>query len=72
MKMAVRLLGLPVSEALREYSEHQARSHLARFDHDLSSVDIRIRDINGPNGGEEKHCQVMRADRDLASPPWRS
>ena len=59
MKIAVRFLGLPVSEALREYSEHQALNHLARFDHDLSSVDIRIRDINGPKGGEDKQCQVI-------------
>ena len=59
MKIAVRFLGLPPSEALREHSERQALLHLGRFGHDLRSVDIRIRDVNGPKGGADKQCQVF-------------
>lgn len=59
MKIVVRFLGLPPSEMLREHSERQARFHLGRFGNDLGSVDIRIRDVNGPKGGEDKQCQVF-------------
>jgi len=59
MKIVVRFLGLPPSDVLREHCERQALFHLSRFGHDLSSVDIRIRDVNGPKGGADKQCQVF-------------
>ena len=59
MKIVVRFLGLPPSEPLREHSERQALFHLGRFGQDLRSVDIRIRDVNGPRGGADKQCQVF-------------
>jgi hypothetical protein len=46
MKIEIRFLGLEPSEMLREHCERQALFHLSRFGHDLSSVDIRIRDVN--------------------------
>jgi putative sigma-54 modulation protein len=58
MKIAVRLLGLPPSESLRQHAERQARLHLGRFGVALDSVDIRIRDVNGPRGGEDMECKV--------------
>ena len=59
MKIVVRFLGLPPSEMLREHCERQALFHLSRFGHDLRTVDIRIRDVNGPRGGVDKQCQVF-------------
>jgi ribosome-associated translation inhibitor RaiA len=59
MKIAIRFLGLPPSEALREHSERQALAHLGRFGQDLSSIAIHIRDVNGPKGGEDMQCQVF-------------
>ena len=58
MKIAIRFLGLPTSEALRQHSERQAHLHLARFERELDSVEIRVRDINGPRGGEDMECKV--------------
>jgi putative sigma-54 modulation protein len=58
MKIAVRFLGIPKSEALREHSERQALFHLSRFGHELDSIEIRIRDVNGPRGGEDMECKV--------------
>jgi len=58
MKIAIRFLGLPPSPALREHSERQALLHLSRFGHELDSVEIRIRDVNGPKGGEDMECKV--------------
>ena len=65
MKIAVRFLGLPPSPALREHSERQALFHLSRFGHDLNSVEIRIRDVNGPRGGEDMECKVSAKGRRL-------
>jgi putative sigma-54 modulation protein len=65
MKVIVRFLGLPPSETLREHAERQALFHLGRFGGDLDSVDIRIRDVNGPKGGEDKQCQVFATGRRL-------
>jgi putative sigma-54 modulation protein len=58
MKIAVRFLGLPPSKSLREHAERQARFHLSRFGVDLNSVDIRVRDVNGPRGGDDMECRV--------------
>jgi ribosome-associated translation inhibitor RaiA len=59
MNIVVRFLGLEPSEMLREHCERQALFHLSRFGHDLRTVDIRIRDVNGPRGGVDKQCQVF-------------
>ena len=59
MKIVVRFLGLRPSESLREHSERQAILHLSRFGRDLSSVAIRIRDVNGPKGGVDKQCRII-------------
>ena len=59
MKIVVRFLGFPPSEALRGHSERQALFHLGRFGRDVTSGDIRIRDVNGPKGGADKQCQVF-------------
>jgi putative sigma-54 modulation protein len=58
MKIAIKFLGLPPSRALREHSERQALLHLSRFGHALDLVEIRIRDVNGPKGGEDMECKV--------------
>ncbi len=58
MKIAIRFLGLPTSDALRRHAERQAKLHLGRFERELDSVEIRIRDVNGPRGGEDMECKV--------------
>jgi putative sigma-54 modulation protein len=65
MKIVVRFLGLPPSEMLREHCERQARLHLGRFGNDLGTIDVRIRDVNGPKGGQDKQCQVFATGRRL-------
>jgi hypothetical protein len=63
MKIAIRFLGLPPSPALRQHSERQALRHLGRFGSELDSVEIRIRDVNGPRGGEDMECRVSARGR---------
>jgi putative sigma-54 modulation protein len=59
MKIVVRFLGMLPSVTLRQHSERQALLHLGRYGRDLSSVAIRIRDVNGPKGGVDKECRVF-------------
>jgi ribosome-associated translation inhibitor RaiA len=58
MKIAVRFLGLPPSDSVRWFVERQALHHLSRFGHDVKTVEIRVRDVNGPRGGEDMECTV--------------
>lgn len=63
MKTIIRFLGLPASQALREHCERHVLRHLGRFRHELDSVEIRIRDVNGPRGGEDMECKVSARGR---------
>jgi ribosome-associated translation inhibitor RaiA len=58
MKITVRFLGLPPSDAVRQFVERQAVTHLSRFSHDVESVELRVRDVNGPRGGDDMECRA--------------
>ena len=58
MNVEVRFLGLESSEALRDHALKQVRTHLGRFGREITSVVVRIADINGPKGGLDKRCQI--------------
>ncbi len=59
MKITVRFLGLPPSDAVRWFVEKQALFHLSRFGQELQSVEVRVRDVNGHRGGEDMECRVV-------------
>ena len=58
MKSEIRFVGVDASEALRDHAQRRIRAHLRRFAEDVSSVLVRIADVNGPRGGLDKHCRV--------------
>ena len=58
MKIDVRFRDLEHSDALRDHAVRRIHFHLGRFRHEISSVQVRISDINGPKGGVDKQCQV--------------
>jgi ribosome-associated translation inhibitor RaiA len=58
MKIEVRFRGIQASDALREHVKRRAHFQLSRFSRGLSSVVVRIGDINGPKGGADKRCHV--------------
>jgi ribosome-associated translation inhibitor RaiA len=59
MKISIRFLGLPPSDAVRWFVERQAVHHLSRFGHEVQAVEVRMRDVNGPRGGEDMECTVI-------------
>jgi putative sigma-54 modulation protein len=61
MTFDVRGLNLPLSEALKKYTERRLGFALRRFDRRIGGVRARIFDVNGPRGGADKCCRI-RAD----------
>lgn len=59
MKINIRFLGLPPSDAVRWFVEKQALSHLSRFGHEVEAIEFRMRDVNGPRGGDDMECKVI-------------
>jgi ribosome-associated translation inhibitor RaiA len=66
MKIDVRFRGLEPSDALRDHAVRRIHFHLSRFGHEISSVLVRISDVNGPKGGVDKQCQVTVRGRRLS------
>lgn len=65
MKIQVRFRALEPSEALRAHALRRVLFHLDRYGHELTSVLLRIGDVNGPKGGPDKRCQVTAQGRRL-------
>lgn len=64
MKIDVRFRGVEASNALREHVRRRVHFQMSRFGNAVHSVVVRIGDINGPKGGEDKRCQVtLRGSR---------
>jgi putative sigma-54 modulation protein len=58
MNVYVRFRGLQASPEVAELVSQRVNERLGRFASQLTSVLVRISDINGPKGGVDKRCQV--------------
>jgi putative sigma-54 modulation protein len=58
MLIEVRHINLPVSDALREFTQRRVERALRPFHSNIARVDVRITDVNGPEGGIDKRCSV--------------
>lgn len=67
MKIDVRFRGLEPSDSLRYHAMRRIHFHLSRFGHEISSVLVRISDVNGPKGGVDKQCRVTVRGRRLSA-----
>ena len=67
MNIDVRFRGLEPSESLRDHVVRRIHFHLSRFGHEISSVHVRISDVNGPKGGVDKQCQIKVRGRRLSA-----
>lgn len=61
MQIEIRTRGIETTNELRSRVERRIRSALGRFGAELSSVLVRLDDINGPRGGVDKRCHVVIA-----------
>lgn len=58
MRVQIRLRGVENTSSLIEYATRRAHQHLSRFGRQVSDVTVRLSDVNGPKGGEDKRCQL--------------
>jgi len=55
----VRSRGFEFTEALRAYTERRLRRLSVAFQGRMRSVVVRLDDMNGPRGGNDKRCQIV-------------
>lgn len=58
MRLEIRSPRLPVGDGVRAYVERRMRFALGRVASALERVVVRLGDVNGPRGGEDKRCRV--------------
>jgi ribosomal subunit interface protein len=59
MRVRIQAREFTLTDALREHVERRIRFALTRFGPRLLQVSVRLEDVNGPRGGEDKRCTVQ-------------
>jgi putative sigma-54 modulation protein len=67
-QLDVRGHALPLTDALRQYATDHVAAKLAKHARAIQSVVIRVSDVNGTKGGEDKRCEVEVYLRRVPSP----
>ena len=68
MNIDIQSRPFSLTESLRDYSDRRMRSALTRFEGHVQRISMWLSDINGPRGGEDKHCRlqiVLAGDTDV-------
>ena len=56
MKIEIRSQQLELNEEMSDRVINQVRFALSRFGGEISHVQVRFVDVNGPKGGQDNHC----------------
>ena len=59
MRIDIRGDGLPLTAALLDHTERRLRFALTRSSDRIKRVVVRLGDVNGPRGGEDKFCRIQ-------------
>ena len=59
MRVDIKTSGLDLTDGLREHTERRLGFALDRAHHDVSTITVRLSDINVPRGGADKRCQIQ-------------
>jgi putative sigma-54 modulation protein len=59
MQVEIQSRPFILTKALRSYIERKLKSSLSNCTDHVKRVAIRLSDINGPKGGEDKLCQIQ-------------
>ena len=59
MQIDIMTRGLSATQRLTRFAKQQVKRTLGRVSDPIQSVTVRISDINGPKGGDDKEC-VLR------------
>ncbi len=58
MRMDIQCRGFPLGAALKDQVERRLQFELTRATNRIERVVVRLGDINGPRGGEDKFCRI--------------
>lgn len=59
MQIDIQSRGFALTGALRQHIERRVLFALGWADYQVRKVDVRLSDLNGPRGGEDKRCQIQ-------------
>ncbi|MDH5424614.1 MAG: HPF/RaiA family ribosome-associated protein [Gammaproteobacteria bacterium] len=59
MQVDIQARHFSLTKALHKHIEKRLRFSLGSRDEQIRRVIVRLSDINGPRGGEDKHCHVQ-------------
>jgi ribosomal subunit interface protein len=63
MRMNIQARGFDLTEGLREHTERRLQFALSWASQDVRTITVRLFDINGPRGGDDKRCRIQVAFR---------
>ena len=58
MKLDIRSQQELLTDADRDFASAQVVRALTKFGSRITRVDVHVADLNGPRGGDDKHCAV--------------
>ena len=58
MQIDIQARGFALTEALREHCNRRLRFAIGAGGSRLSSIAVRLSDVNGPKGGVDKRCTI--------------
>jgi ribosomal subunit interface protein len=59
MQIFVQTQGFDLTPGLREHVERRIHFALDRASESVRKVSVRLSDLNGPRGGEDKRCRIQ-------------
>lgn len=59
MHIDIRARGFELTEGLRQHIERRLSFALGWASYDVSKIAVRLFDVNGPRGGEDKCCRIQ-------------
>ena len=58
MQIDIQCRGFDLTESLRDYTSKRLAYSLSHGESHIKRISVRLSDINGPKGGEDKRCHV--------------
>lgn len=66
MHIDIQARGFPMTDALREHTQRRLAYAMSWAGRDLTKINVRLSDVNGPRGGADKRCTISLAQGDAS------